>query len=60
MKRLFLTLLLVSGFVQAFSCTVFCWKKLQRYSTMITCVDSHVRYGELYFRKGGNWDPTTR
>lgn len=63
MKRLFLTLLLVSGFVQAFSCTSFLvGKKASKDgSTMITyAADSHVRYGELYFRKGGNWGPNDK
>ncbi len=29
-------------------------------STMISyAADSHIRYGELYFRKGGQWEPGT-
>jgi len=50
--------ILLTSFLAAIACTNFLVTRGASVdgSTMISyAVDSHIRYGELYFRKGGNW-----
>lgn len=58
MKKIISSVTICLLFIQAYSCTNFLITKgaSKNGSSIISySADSHVRYGELYFRKGGNW-----